>query len=75
MKAIANYVHRSEPTVLLLIRNYDLPAKKVGGIWESDTEAIDKWRMEHFESAKKDRIKKAGKNQKRKKAPTKNPSK
>ncbi|MBI9092916.1 MAG: hypothetical protein JEZ12_27180 [Desulfobacterium sp.] len=45
MKDICNYMSRSESTVLMLIRDCDLPACKIGGgIWESDTELIDDWR-------------------------------
>lgn len=49
MKAICNYLNRSESTVLGLIRFYSLPACKIGGgIWESDTELIDSWRKEQI---------------------------
>jgi predicted DNA-binding transcriptional regulator AlpA len=44
MKEICNHLNRSEPTVLTLIRDYDFPAKKVLGVWESDTDLIDRWR-------------------------------
>lgn len=45
MKAICEYMNRSESTVLMLIRDCDLPACKIGGgIWESDTDLIDDWR-------------------------------
>jgi len=46
MKEISGYFRRSEATLLKLIRDEDFPARKFGGIWESDTELIDKWRRE-----------------------------
>ncbi len=45
MKQICGYVNRSEATVLVLIREWDMPARKICGIWESDTELIDRWRV------------------------------
>jgi len=44
MKAICNYVHRTEPTVVSLVRSCGFPAYKVGGIWESRKGLIDAWR-------------------------------
>ena len=43
MKSICDYVHRSEDTVQKMIRLEGMPGEKIGGIWESDTESIDKW--------------------------------
>lgn len=48
MKAICQQVQRSEATVLIWIRDMDFPAKKIGGIWESSTEAIRKWKEKIF---------------------------
>jgi len=48
MKEICNFVNRSESTVLDLIRLENMPAGKVGGIWESDTELIDTWRQKQI---------------------------
>jgi len=48
MKAISGHVCRSDATVLAWIRDYDFPAKKIGGIWESTTEAIAKWKEKIF---------------------------
>jgi len=48
MKEICNHLNRSEPTVLTLIRDYAFPAKKVLGVWESDTDLIDSWRKEQI---------------------------
>ncbi len=45
MKSICAYFDRSESTVLMLIRTEGFPARKIGGIWESDTIEIDKWRL------------------------------
>ncbi len=44
MRAICDYVNRSEPTVLSWIRELGFPAKKISGIWESDRRLIDEWR-------------------------------
>lgn len=44
MKQICNYVNRSEVTVLDWIRTMDFPALKVVGIYEADTDKIDRWR-------------------------------
>lgn len=44
MKAICNYIHRTEPTVVSLVRSCGFPAYKVGGIWESRKGLIDAWR-------------------------------
>ena len=44
MKAITEYVKRSEVTVLKLMRTEDFPAKKLGGIWESDTDLLARQR-------------------------------
>ena len=45
MKAICGYMGRSESTMLAIIRDLDFPAKKICGVWESDTELADKWRL------------------------------
>lgn len=46
MKAICTHMNRSEATMLALIREYDFPARKLRGIWETDTELVDEWRKE-----------------------------
>jgi len=43
MKAICQYMGRSEATMLSIIRDMDFPARKIGGIWESDTIVVDDW--------------------------------
>ena len=48
MAEISAYVQRSEKTVLDIIKNEGFPAKKLGGIWESDTLLIDKWRRKRI---------------------------
>lgn len=45
MKAITDYMQRSEESVLRLIREFGFPAKKILGVWESDTEMIECWRI------------------------------
>ena len=54
MKEIQKHVNLSESTVLIWIREVGLPAKKVGGIWISDTEAIDRWLLTLVESTAPD---------------------
>ena len=50
MTAIADYMQRSPVTVLDLVRQYPtLPVRKIGGVWESDTESIDGWKKRFFE--------------------------
>jgi hypothetical protein len=48
MKEICYYVRRSESTVLQWIRELDFPAKKIGGVWESDRTLVDQWRKEQI---------------------------
>lgn len=43
MKEICGHMRRSESTMLALIRDFDFPAKKIRGIWESHTDLIDEW--------------------------------
>ncbi len=45
MKAICAYMQRSESSVLRLIRDYDFPAKKLMGVWETHTLLIERWRI------------------------------
>ncbi|WP_428558569.1 MAG: helix-turn-helix domain-containing protein [Solidesulfovibrio sp. DCME] len=51
MQALCAYIGRSEPTVLKLIREGGLPAKKIRGEWTSDTEMIDEWRRRKIADA------------------------
>jgi len=44
MKQICEHMRRSETTVLALHRDMDLPMRKIGGVWESDTDLIAEWR-------------------------------
>jgi hypothetical protein len=50
MKAICKFMNRSDATILDLHRSRDFPMRKIGGIWESDTDLIDKWRKGLIES-------------------------
>jgi len=45
MKQICQFMGRSEATMLMIIRDMDFPATKICGIWESDTELADQWRL------------------------------
>ena len=56
MKAICNYMARSESTMLTIIRDLDFPAKKICGIWESDTELADKWRIKQINDKNREPI-------------------
>jgi hypothetical protein len=49
MKAICKFMNRSDATILDLHRSRDFPMRKIGGIWESDTDLIDKWRKRLIE--------------------------
>ena len=44
MNEICQYVRRSPATVLNWIRTRDFPAKKIGGVWESDRVLVDEWK-------------------------------
>jgi hypothetical protein len=48
MKAICDYINRTEPTVLSYIKSQSFPAKKVGGIWECSKGDVDAWRGVYF---------------------------
>lgn len=43
-KSICSFVERSWPTVYAWIRTKRFPARKIDGVWESDTELIINWR-------------------------------
>ena len=44
MKSICRYLDGiSEATVLKLHREFDLPIKKLNGIWQGSKEKLDKW--------------------------------
>lgn len=43
MKDIQKQVNMSEASVLAWIRDAGFPAKKIGGVWISETEAISRW--------------------------------
>jgi hypothetical protein len=43
MKEIADYMRRSESTILKMIRELSFPAVKAGGIWVSHTAKIEAW--------------------------------
>jgi hypothetical protein len=47
----------SEVTVIKMIRESGFPAKKLGGIWESDKEAIVDWRKKFINEEIKPEIK------------------
>lgn len=48
MTEISGYMRRSEKTMLDLIRFEGFPARKVGGIWESDRLLADDWRRKRI---------------------------
>jgi hypothetical protein len=54
MTEISAYLRRSDKTTLDLIRGEGLPARKVGGIWESDTLLIDDWRRKRIVMGERD---------------------
>lgn len=54
MSEICQYVRRSHDTVLNWIRTMDFPAKKIGGVWESDRVLIDEWRRGEIQVTRDD---------------------
>lgn len=44
IKAIADYIDRSERTARTLIKAGQLPARKVGGMWEASPSRLRQWR-------------------------------
>lgn len=56
MKAIVEYMQRGESTVLKLIKDYNFPAFKLLGIWESDKLMIDEWRLKLLNGTSQDTI-------------------
>jgi predicted DNA-binding transcriptional regulator AlpA len=52
MKAISEYTQRGESTILKLIKEFNFPASKILGIWESDKLLIDKWRLDLLSNGK-----------------------
>lgn len=43
-KEIAAYVRRSWMTIRRWIVDDDFPARKIDGVWESDTALVDDWK-------------------------------
>lgn len=57
MKAIRDFnrsinLASSEASVIQMIRDEEFPAKKLGGIWESDKDLIIAWRKNRLSSKK-----------------------
>lgn len=48
-KMIMTFVGRSWATVLTWIRERNFPARKIDGIWESDTDLIIEWRKKEIQ--------------------------
>lgn len=51
MKEIVRYVNLSQVTILKLIREQSFPARKIRGIWASDTKLIGKWWLKQIKGA------------------------
>jgi hypothetical protein len=49
MKEIQKHMNLSEATILAWIRRENFPARKLGGIWISDTVVIERWRIKKIE--------------------------
>ncbi|MCK9172020.1 MAG: hypothetical protein RBR03_09020 [Desulfuromonas thiophila] len=47
MKEISAFLGRSIPTVLKLHRDYDMPIKKVEGIWVAHRDNLEDWWKNH----------------------------
>ena len=54
MKAITQYMGRSEATILALIRHHNFPAKKILGVWESHSDLVEHWRLQQLGAATPD---------------------
>jgi len=46
IKEITGYAKRSWTTISIWICNEGFPAKKMEGVWESQTDLIDKWKAD-----------------------------
>ena len=44
MKAIREYMSRSDSTVMMLHHTQGFPMRKIGGSWETDANLVDRWR-------------------------------
>jgi len=51
MKEITAYARRSEATILTWVRDMDFPARKIGGVWESNTALVDQWKLMQIQGA------------------------
>jgi hypothetical protein len=49
-KEIRDYTRRSWPIIMRWIKKSGFPARKIGGIWESDIRLIDEWKMEQIKN-------------------------
>jgi hypothetical protein len=66
MKDIQKQVNMSEATVLAWIRNEGFPARKVGGVWVSETETINRWFAKIVGDSQSPQTEKQNKDKKRK---------
>jgi len=48
-KRIMAFVGRSWPTIMLWVEEMNFPARKLNGVWESDTELIIEWRKKEIQ--------------------------
>lgn len=54
---ICSYMQCGWERIEMLINKYKFPARKLGGLWVSDTDAIEEWRKKVVQTDKvKDRI-------------------
>jgi len=47
-KEITTYARRSWPIMKRWIKKGGFPAKKIDGVWESNTDLIDEWKRERI---------------------------
>jgi hypothetical protein len=52
LKAIAEYLQRSERTVCRYVAQYELPVERVGGLLEADSAELEKWRQGEHKNSK-----------------------
>lgn len=48
-KMIKAYMGRSWETILMWINKRNFPARKIDGVWESDTDLIIEWRKKEIQ--------------------------
>ena len=48
-KMIMSFVGRSWATIMMWVKQRNFPARKIDGVWESDTDLIIEWRKKEIQ--------------------------